>query len=342
MRAAIAALAILALAIVPAHADDDDDDEGGGPSVASLAAANVGPNTATLTARVDPDKKATSYRFDYGPTPAYGQSVTGTVPGSSGTVTVSAPLQNLSPKTIYYIRVHVSDGRRSDTAWALPFTTKPAAVTPTGASSTPGRPAASADGAGAPAAPGAAQEPELGETMVVAPAAGTVRVRQPGTGAFVALGAGDAVPVGSVVDTRDGAVRLTSALAGGGTQTATFGAGVFEVRQSPERDGLTDIILRGGDFTTCGAKARGRAAAAPAAARRPPRRNLWAEDNGGRFRTRGRNSVATVRGTRWTTTDTCAGTRTTVTEGAVSVRDLRAKRTVLVRAGRSYLARARR
>jgi hypothetical protein len=49
-----------------------------------------------------------------------------------------------------------------------------------------------------------------------------------------------------------------------------------------------------------------------------------------------------VRGTSWVTTDTCAGTRTTVTSGAVSVRDLARKRTVLVRAGRSYLAAARR
>ena len=78
------------------------------------------------------------------------------------------------------------------------------------------------------------------------------------------------------------------------------------------------------------------------AARKTPKRRLWAKDSGGRFRTRGRNSVATVRGTRWVTTDTCAGTRTTVTEGSVSVRDLRAKRTVVVRKGKSYLARRRR
>jgi len=70
-------------------------------------------------------------------------------------------------------------------------------------------------------------------------------------------------------------------------------------------------------------------------------RKLWGQDKGGRFRTHGRNSVATVRGTRWVTTDTCAGTRTTVTEGAVAVRDLRRRKTVVVRAGRSYLARSR-
>jgi ferric-dicitrate binding protein FerR (iron transport regulator) len=67
---------------------------------------------------------------------------------------------------------------------------------------------------------------------------------------------------------------------------------------------------------------------------------LWAEDSHGRFRSRGRNSVATVRGTRWLTRETCAGTQTRVEEGAVVVRDLRRDRTVTVRAGHSYLARS--
>ena len=70
-------------------------------------------------------------------------------------------------------------------------------------------------------------------------------------------------------------------------------------------------------------------------------RKLWGSDNGGRFRTHGRDSVATVRGTRWLTLDRCDGTLTKVVEGAVAVRDRRRGKTVLVRAGRSYLARHR-
>ena len=38
--------------------------------------------------------------------------------------------------------------------------------------------------------------------------------------------------------------------------------------------------------------------------------------------------------------DRCDGTLTTVKRGKVAVRDLRRKRTILVRAGKSYLARA--
>jgi hypothetical protein len=47
-----------------------------------------------------------------------------------------------------------------------------------------------------------------------------------------------------------------------------------------------------------------------------------------------------VRGTVWTTTDRCDGTLTTVRKGRVTVRDFRRRRSVVVRAGRSYLARA--
>ena len=71
-------------------------------------------------------------------------------------------------------------------------------------------------------------------------------------------------------------------------------------------------------------------------------RRLWGSDHHGRFRTRGSNSIATVRGTQWVTTDRCDGTLTSVSKGSVSVRDLHAKRSVLVRAGHSYLACGRR
>jgi hypothetical protein len=48
-----------------------------------------------------------------------------------------------------------------------------------------------------------------------------------------------------------------------------------------------------------------------------------------------------VRGTRWLTLDRCDGTLTRVTNGAVVVRDYRRHRNVVVRAGHSYLAKAK-
>ncbi|HEX6391261.1 MAG TPA: fibronectin type III domain-containing protein [Solirubrobacteraceae bacterium] len=332
MGAAIGAVAIVALAIVPAHAETDGSPRP--PTVASLSAKNVGPTTATLSAEITPHYRVTSYRFDYGPSSLYGLSTGGTVTGGNGAVNVSASIQSLSPATAYHLRIVVWNAEGSSSEVGRPFTTQPAPAAAAPAPATP-------TGTTPAAAP--APEPAFGETAVVAPVEGTVRIREPGSRRFVVLGAADAVPVGSLIHTRDGAVRLTSALPGGRTQSATFGDGLFQVRQSKTRKGLTDIVLRGGDFSACGSRSSGaRAGAAAVASRKRPRRRLWARDRGGRFRTHGRNSVATVRGTRWVTTDTCAGTRTSVTAGSVSVRDLRAKRTVVVRKGRSYLARGRR
>ena len=71
-------------------------------------------------------------------------------------------------------------------------------------------------------------------------------------------------------------------------------------------------------------------------------RRLWAKDNHGHFSTRGQNSVATVRGTRWQTVERCDGTLTVVSQGRVGVRVIGGHRTILVTAGHSYLAKSRR
>jgi hypothetical protein len=67
---------------------------------------------------------------------------------------------------------------------------------------------------------------------------------------------------------------------------------------------------------------------------------LWGKGPG-QFRTKGRYAAATVRGTWWLTQDRCDGTLVRVRQGIVEVRDLVRKRTVLVRTGKSYLARKR-
>jgi hypothetical protein len=187
----------------------------------------------------------------------------------------------------------------------------------------------------APAAP-----PVIGKTITVAVVKGKIKVRPPRGRRFRLLSLAT-VPVGSTIDARRGTVALRTALgSSGATQTGSFNGGVFEVRQSKVGRGLTDIVLRGGNFRRCGTRPRGRAVALASRGRRV--RRLWSRDRGGRFRTHGRNSVATARGTAWLTVDRCDGTLTRVTEGAVEVRDRRRRRAVLVRKGHSYLARARR
>ena len=183
----------------------------------------------------------------------------------------------------------------------------------------------------------AAATPVPGESVVVDTPAGTVTVRTPG-GQVVDLSQGAEVPVGSVVDATDGTITLHAARPDGVVDAGTFTGGRFEVRQNA-RTGYTDLFLRGGSFTSC--RSGNRALASISRNKPKPTRKLWGSDDGGRFRTHGRDSVATVRGTRWLTKDTCAGTLTRVTEGAVDVRNKRTHRTVTVRAGHSYLARAR-
>ena len=77
---------------------------------------------------------------------------------------------------------------------------------------------------------------------------------------------------------------------------------------------------------------------AHAAAKKPKTRRLWGSGKGN-FQTTGKYSAATIRGTTWLVTDTCAGTTTKVTDGVVSVNDKVKHKTVLVKAKHSYTAR---
>jgi hypothetical protein len=185
--------------------------------------------------------------------------------------------------------------------------------------------------------------PVLGQTVVVAPGQGKVLVRRPGARRFSELDSASTLPTGTVVDARLGRIRLTTALDETGEfQTGRFWGSRFQIRQSGSGNGMTSLALRGGNFGRCPgrASALAHASVVPAAdsGRRRIVRSLWARDRGGRFRTYGNNSVATARGTAWVTRDRCDGTVTRVTEGAVRVKNRRTGRSVLVRAGRSYLA----
>lgn len=147
------------------------------------------------------------------------------------------------------------------------------------------------------------------------------------------------IPNRSRVDSTRGVIVLVSALPKKRYQVAVFKDGRFDVDQSAKGSGIVDLTLRG--KTGCGGNGEPDEilARASTADRKPARRRLWASDRRGRFRTHGRDSVATVRGTEWITEDTCEGTLTTVVKGAVEVLDLHTKRKVLVEAGESYLAR---
>jgi hypothetical protein len=158
----------------------------------------------------------------------------------------------------------------------------------------------------------ASPRPVTGKRAVVSRVTGKVTVKLPGSGKAVRLTRARAIPMGSTIDAVAGTVKLVTTKGGGKTQFGTFSKGAFAITQSKGSRPLTDLKLVGGDFGACGAGAAGRQVHA---ARRTVRR-LFGHAHG-RFRTRGRNSTATVRGTKWDTVDTCSGTRTVDREGKV-------------------------
>jgi hypothetical protein len=160
---------------------------------------------------------------------------------------------------------------------------------------------------------------------------------------FVRLQGAQTIPMGSTLDTAKGKVRLRTAKdTRRHTETGVFNAGRFVVRQSRLRRGsrklITDLRLTGSSFAKACATAK-KASISRRRSRKRVRRLFG--DGKGNFRTRGRNAAATVRGTRWGVQDRCDGTLVTVRRGRVAVRDLVRHRTVLVRAGHTYLARRR-
>jgi hypothetical protein len=194
---------------------------------------------------------------------------------------------------------------------------------------------------------GGATPPVPGRSVVVGVVSGQVFITS-AAGKRTRLTGSANVPVGVQVDTRRGRVRLTSAATGAGTttQTADFYQGRFKIRQKlPGANRATaalttDIVLSGTSRSQC-VSGRG-ASAAAASKKKGPHAvlgKLWGNGKG-RFRTNGRYSSATVRGTIWLTQDRCDGTLTTVKRGTVRVRDIKRRKTITVKAGRSYLARA--
>lgn len=210
--------------------------------------------------------------------------------------------------------------------------------------------------------------PVLGKTADVTPVSGVVFIRLPGRHSspaidpavdalakgqgFVPLTQARQLPFGSLIDARAGTLQLVVASTRRGhMQQARLSGAVFSLTQTvaASQKGLTTFALKESAFRGAPSYASCGSAAAivgstPAArsARLSPRvlQTLQARDNGGSFRTRGRYSAATVRGTVWNTVDRCDGTLTVVKRGTVSVRDFARRKTILVHAGHSYLAKA--
>jgi hypothetical protein len=320
-RAAGVLVGVLLLAL--AGTAGADGGSGSRPDVSGTSVSDITGSGAVLKATVHPQGQPTDYFFEYGFTTAYGSQTAQASAGAGDSAEpVTAAVTGLRSSTTYHYRVVATNQGGTTRGPDRSFTTLAA---PPGDPGTPDP--------GTPLPVGAT--PELGSTVLVAPATGDLLVRRPGSSAFVPLELGSELPMGTEIDARAGTIALTAALPSGATQTGHFGGGRFKVRQ--DKRGYVDLYLRG---RYC-ADAKGSTTSTASTGSRPGRR-LWGRDHGGRFRTHGRNSHATVRGTRWLVADTCKGTLTRVVNGSVVVRDTVRDKRIVLGAGERYLARPRR
>jgi DNA-binding beta-propeller fold protein YncE len=196
-------------------------------------------------------------------------------------------------------------------------------------------------------------QPIFAKSVNLTPVRGIVLVKVPGAKDFVPVTELTNVPVGSVVNVVDGEVRMAVQNGpNGSVQDGWFWGGVFRTsqprqgvvsqtrRRRTRRKTLVEVKLTGGSFRDCPRSSRGRSRDGTAAGRRKKRRvrRLWGNAKGN-FRSSGRHSSATVRGTRWLVEDRCDGTFTYVRSGVVEVLDLKRRKRFVLRRGAKLLIR---
>jgi len=310
----------------------------------------TGPNGAAFSGTVNPDGLATTAYFQYGiPTNAQGPEGPGptfteftpsqTVGSDFSNHSISASASGLVPNEVYEVQLVATNSAGTTYGPIETFTTAK----------------------DAPPAP-----PVLGKQVNVSLVSGHIWIKPPpgktlgGAGdraelskgqGFVPLTEARSIPIGSQVDALHGSLKIVTATGKvGKTQNATLAGGVFKISQSRSKitKGLTNLSLVEGAFTgaptyaTCKAKGKGKKAAdqATAAALSSKTLQLLKASAHGKFKTTGRYSSATVRGTIWTIADRCNGTLTHAIRDTVLVQDFVRHKTIVLHAGHSYLAAA--
>jgi hypothetical protein len=293
------------------------------PLVGAANAQTVSVTSAGFSGSVTPNGLPTQAHFEYGLDPRYSgggpivydhstpaQSV-GSDFSSHGVGPVA--ISGLLPNALYHVRLVASNSAGTTSGPDATFTT-----------------------AAAPA-PGA---PIVGKTVNVTPVSGFVLIKI--NGRFVPLTGAEQIPSGSQIDARHGSLELiTSTGQKGKTQHGTFGGAIFKLTQA--HNGLATLKLVEGAFKGAPSFAICKAhKAADATIASTKTLQLLKASAHGKFRTKGRYSAATVRGTKWTVADRCDGTLTHVITDSVAVTDFVRHKTIILHAGQSYLARLRR
>ena len=130
------------------------------------------------------------------------------------------------------------------------------------------------------------------------------------------------------------------------TQKGTFSGAIFKLSQATAGAGkglvtlaIIENVFKGAPtYATC---KKGKAADGTVAKSSSKTLQLLHASAKGKFTTKGRYSAATVLGTKWTIADRCDGTLTHDITDSVAVTDFVRHKTIILHAGQSYLARAR-
>jgi hypothetical protein len=293
--------------------------------VAGGAPTTMAGTAASVAGTVNPEGGATQAFFQYGldlsqrgpgaDTTLYDQS---TPPQPVGTDTanhdVTASLSGLIPGALYHIRLVAINSAGTTFGPDQTFT------------------------AAAAAAP---QPPVIGQFEDAKPVTGTVFIRTP-SGQFIPLTGAVQVRNGAVIDALHGSLELIASIGKHKTEHGIFGGAIFKVTQA--HNGLVTLSLVEGAFKGAPSYAlcKAHAASDPTASAASSRTlQLLHASAHGKFSTKGRYSAATVRGTVWTVADRCDGTLTHVITDSVAVSDFVRHRTIILHAGQSYLAKAR-
>jgi hypothetical protein len=312
---------------------------GSSPTPGVGSPPKVGTSTASFSGTVNPEGLSTTAFFQYGldlrytklhaSGPNYDHQTPARVVGSDfNDHSFTAQVSGLVPNAIYHVRLVAKNGDGT--------TFGPDVVFKTDKDGVPGPPIA-------------------GKSFNVS-ATGLVLIKLHGV--FVPLTELRQIPNGTIINALHGTLTLITA---GGTQHATlstnakgkkkskkvktqtgkFGGAVFKVTQA--RSGLATITLvsnafKGApSFASCKTK-KGKAVSAAVSSKTL---QLLHSSAHGKFRTKGKYAAATVRGTIWTIADRCDGTLTHAIKDTVAVSDFVRHKTIILRPGHSYLAKAK-
>ncbi len=183
-----------------------------------------------------------------------------------------------------------------------------------------------------------ASGPIAGESVDVETVEGVVELQCPGEDSYSKLSSFKQIPLGCLINTRNGTVNLTASKGTGEVQGGHFWGGVFIVSQKPGEN--QEVVLTLAGRRMCERRKLGNGRVRELSGKGGSGRKLWGSGKGN-FKTSGNYGSATVRGTTWLVVDRCdSSTLFKVGEGTVWVSDFVTGKSLVLTTGQQYIAKA--